>query len=230
MLNQAPGDRAALARLLGISETQQQYINNARKGSGLIWTGQSIIPFYDEFPTNTRLYALMSTNAVETMAEAVANDRMARGKQEMSEKEKADREYEEYQKRQNELYKDKDVITPVVEESKPVEPTELHDDHLINDMDDYPDDGFGPDPFAPSLSESGISKDDLLDDLVEEDDEAFPDEFDTIFGGVDSMFDESAKKPVEPPKNNEKPVVPQQKPAKPTVNKNQDALNSFFNI
>ena len=33
MLNQAPGDRANLARLLNLSETQQQYINNAKKAA-----------------------------------------------------------------------------------------------------------------------------------------------------------------------------------------------------
>ena len=108
MLNQAPGDRAALSRLLNISEQQQQYINNARKGSGLLWTGQSIIPFMDEFPTDTKLYAMMSTNATESLAQAVEADRKNKPAHEETEKEKEDREYEEWMKQQNETYKDRD--------------------------------------------------------------------------------------------------------------------------
>lgn len=84
MLNQAPGDRAALSRLLNISETQQQYINNARKGTGLIWTGSAIIPFSDEFPQNTKLYELMSTNATEAQSsrlmEEVAHEKLSRAR------------------------------------------------------------------------------------------------------------------------------------------------------
>ena len=106
MLNQAPGDRAALARLLNISESQQQYINNARKGSGLIWTGQAIIPFMDEFPTNTRLYQIMSTNATESLAQVVAAEKQGRMPKEETEQERKDREYEEYQKQQASFYQD----------------------------------------------------------------------------------------------------------------------------
>lgn len=122
MLNQAPSDRAALSRLLNISEAQQQYINNARKGSGLIWTGQSIIPFMDEFPTNTRLYQMMSTNATESLAEAVASERQSRVPREETPKEKEDREYEEYQKQQAEFYQDRPVQKETVPafESNPV--------------------------------------------------------------------------------------------------------------
>jgi hypothetical protein len=104
MLNQAPGDRAALARLLNISETQQQYINNARQGSGLIWTGRAIIPFYDDFPKNTRLYQIMSTNATEALTDTAAKERAARQSHPMTDKEREDEEYEEYQRQQEELY------------------------------------------------------------------------------------------------------------------------------
>lgn len=107
MLNQAPGDRAALARLLNISESQQQYINNARKGSGLIWTGQAIIPFMDEFPTNTRLYQIMSTNATESLAQVVAAEKQGRMPKEETEQERREREYEEYRKQQEEIYQSK---------------------------------------------------------------------------------------------------------------------------
>ena len=113
MLNQAPGDRAALARLLNISESQQQYINNARKGSGLIWTGQAIIPFMDEFPTNTRLYQIMSTNATESLAQVVAAEKQGRMPKEETEQERKDREYEEYQKQQASFYQDKPPVAPI---------------------------------------------------------------------------------------------------------------------
>lgn len=113
MLNQAPGDRAALARLLNISESQQQYINNARKGSGLIWTGQAIIPFMDEFPTNTRLYQIMSTNATESLAQVVAAEKQGRLPKEETEQERKDREYEEYQKQQASFYQDKPPVAPI---------------------------------------------------------------------------------------------------------------------
>jgi hypothetical protein len=234
MLNQAPGDRAALARLLNISETQQQYINNARKGSGLIWTGQSIIPFYDEFPTNTRLYALMSTNATENLQEMVANERMSRNRQALSEKEKADQEYLEYQKQQAEFYKD--AITPGDEETPAVGESTASNGDLMNDMDDYPDDGFGPDPFALSFSEGGFKKEDDEDDIFADDDDEMPDEFDSVFGGgVNSMFGDAAKKGATKETKSQQPAQ-QTKPQSPksdkpsTGNKNQDALNSFFNI
>lgn len=122
MLNQAPGDRAALARLLNISENQQQYINNARKGSGLIWTGQAIIPFMDEFPTNTRLYQMMSTNAAESLAQAVASEKQGRMPKEETEKEKADREYEEYQKQQASFYQDMKPSTSFTEPEPVTQP------------------------------------------------------------------------------------------------------------
>jgi hypothetical protein len=61
MLNQAPSDRIELASLLNISETQMRYITNAPAGRGLIKVGGSIVPFVNDFPTDTQLYKLMST-------------------------------------------------------------------------------------------------------------------------------------------------------------------------
>lgn len=62
MLNQAPSDRAELAGLLNISQTQMGYITNAPAGHGLIKVGGSIVPFANDFPADTQLYALMSTS------------------------------------------------------------------------------------------------------------------------------------------------------------------------
>ena len=61
MLNQAPTDRAELARLLNISDTQLSYITNAAAGHGLIKVGGAIVPFINEFPEDTALYRLMTT-------------------------------------------------------------------------------------------------------------------------------------------------------------------------
>ena len=100
MLNQAPNDRMALADMLNISETQQRYIDNAKKGSGLLWTGQAIIPFEDEFPKNTELYRMMSTDASESLAEL--QDRY-RSVVKTEDQKKEDEKYEEYQAYQKEL-------------------------------------------------------------------------------------------------------------------------------
>ena len=62
MLNQAPSDRAELAGLLNISQTQMGYITNAPAGHGLIKVGGSIVPFANDFPADTQLYTLMSTS------------------------------------------------------------------------------------------------------------------------------------------------------------------------
>lgn len=62
MLNQAPSDRIELASLLNISQTQMGYITNAPAGHGLIKVGGSIVPFVNDFPSDTQLYKLMSTS------------------------------------------------------------------------------------------------------------------------------------------------------------------------
>ena len=234
MLNQAPGDRAALSRLLNISETQQQYINNARKGSGLVWTGASIIPFYDEFPTNTRLYALMSTNATENLQEMVTNERMSRNRREMTEKEKEEQEYLDYQEQQKKEY---GAVTDFLgstnggnRNNTPASSTAPQGAPSTNNMDDYPDDGFGPDPFALPFSEGGFNANEKVDTF--DDDDEFPDEFDTIFGGgMDSMFNmpQSSTKKTNPTGSGAGNSQQTQKPSQSST-KNQDALNSFFNI
>ena len=65
MLNQAPSDRQQLADLLNISNEQMGYITNADAGCGLIKYGSSLVPFINKFPSNTRLYKLMTTKPGE---------------------------------------------------------------------------------------------------------------------------------------------------------------------
>ena len=61
LYNQAATDRAELARLLRISDTQMGYITNSAPGTGLIRMGGAIVPFINTIPRNTQLYRLMST-------------------------------------------------------------------------------------------------------------------------------------------------------------------------
>ncbi len=61
MLNQAKNDLQRLTELLHLSPQQQRYITNADAGAGLIFAGNAIIPFFDEFPKDTALYRMMST-------------------------------------------------------------------------------------------------------------------------------------------------------------------------
>lgn len=68
MLNQSPLDRQELAAMLNISPAQVSYITNSDAGQGLIYTGKSIVPFIDKFPTNTKLYKVMTTKPDEVVS------------------------------------------------------------------------------------------------------------------------------------------------------------------
>lgn len=65
MLNQAAGDRQILAKYLNISPHQLSYVTNSGEGEGLLFYGNTIIPFKDKFDKSTRLYSLMSTKPEE---------------------------------------------------------------------------------------------------------------------------------------------------------------------
>ena len=61
MLNQAQGDREILAKKLGISPQQLSYVTQSGAGEGLLFYGNTIIPFIDRFPKDTKLYSFMTT-------------------------------------------------------------------------------------------------------------------------------------------------------------------------
>ena len=65
LFNQAATDRAELAKLLHISDTQMSYITNAEAGHGLLRIGGSLVPFSNTIPKDTELYRLMSTTPGE---------------------------------------------------------------------------------------------------------------------------------------------------------------------
>ena len=62
MLNQSPEDLKILAAMLNISPAQMDYLKNSPPGSGLLRAQGTIVPFVDEFPPESYLYGLMSTN------------------------------------------------------------------------------------------------------------------------------------------------------------------------
>jgi type IV secretory pathway VirB4 component len=61
MLSQAAGDREILARQLGISTHQLSYVTHSGSGEGLLFYGDTTIPFVDRFPKNTEIYRLLTT-------------------------------------------------------------------------------------------------------------------------------------------------------------------------
>ena len=65
MLGQAAGDRAVLAKSLGISPEQLSFVTQSGPGEGLLFFGHTIIPFIDRFPVDTELYRLMTTRIEE---------------------------------------------------------------------------------------------------------------------------------------------------------------------
>ena len=69
MLNQAPGDRDILANKLKISSPQLRYVTNSNAGEGLVFFGNTIVPFVDKFPKDTILYQKMTTKPEEVKDE-----------------------------------------------------------------------------------------------------------------------------------------------------------------
>ena len=65
MLNQASGARQILAKQLNISPFQLSYVTNSNEGEGLLFYGNTIIPFKDKFDTSLKLYSLMTTKPNE---------------------------------------------------------------------------------------------------------------------------------------------------------------------
>ena len=65
MLNQAGTDRLELAKLLNISDNQLSYVTNVEAGRGLLKCGSVIVPFFDNYPKDSKLYRLMTTKPSE---------------------------------------------------------------------------------------------------------------------------------------------------------------------
>ena len=75
LLNQAPKDRQQLAEILNISKNQLSHISASEPGSGLLICGENaIIPFTNEYPTDSKLYKLMTTKLGEALTEDEINE------------------------------------------------------------------------------------------------------------------------------------------------------------
>ena len=57
-----PLDRSNVNELLQIPTSQLSFITNSQKGHGLIYTGDTILPFNNEYPRDTKLYQIMQTS------------------------------------------------------------------------------------------------------------------------------------------------------------------------
>lgn len=68
LLNQAPLDLEILAENMKISPYQQDYVDDAESGCGLIKYGKLMLPFNDKFPKDTMLYKKMTTRPEEVEA------------------------------------------------------------------------------------------------------------------------------------------------------------------
>lgn len=65
MMNQSQIDRAELSDIFGISESLQDYITDKPAGTGLLYTGSTIVPIENQFPKGNELYKIMSTKVTE---------------------------------------------------------------------------------------------------------------------------------------------------------------------
>lgn len=65
VMNQGADDRLLLQDILQLSEAQLEYITNADPGCGVIRAGSGIIPFINNFPSDTKLYSAMTTKFSE---------------------------------------------------------------------------------------------------------------------------------------------------------------------
>lgn len=70
MLNQASGDRQILAKQLNISPHQLSYVTQSGEGEGLLFYGNTILPFVDRFPKDSSLYQIMTTKLGEVASQA----------------------------------------------------------------------------------------------------------------------------------------------------------------
>ncbi len=54
-------ERDTISELLQIQQSQLDYINGSDKGHGLIYTGDTILPFNNEYPVDSEVYKIMNT-------------------------------------------------------------------------------------------------------------------------------------------------------------------------
>ena len=75
MLNQGGDDARLLAEHLDISDDEMAYIKTGEYGKGLLFAGNTKIPFVDDFPKNTLAYSVMTTKPDEALTENKLHDK-----------------------------------------------------------------------------------------------------------------------------------------------------------
>lgn len=65
MLSLPKIDRMNITELLGVSESQLQYITDNQPGHGLIYNTKTILPFENDFPKDTRIYKIINSSGRE---------------------------------------------------------------------------------------------------------------------------------------------------------------------
>ena len=67
LLNQGPEGQEILTKTLNISPQQLSYVVHSGSGEGLIIYDNVILPFVDKFPTDIKLYRIMTTKLSEVV-------------------------------------------------------------------------------------------------------------------------------------------------------------------
>jgi len=69
IFNQAPTDREELAKLLKLSPYQLSYVIDPEEGSGIMIVKNSVVPFADRFPKDSKLYKMITTKVADLFEE-----------------------------------------------------------------------------------------------------------------------------------------------------------------
>ena len=67
LLNQSPEDREILAGKLHLSKEQLAFVTDSEQGCGLLKYDSVVVPFKDNYPKNTKTYAMMTTKPDEAI-------------------------------------------------------------------------------------------------------------------------------------------------------------------
>lgn len=91
MLQQDTEELMLLSTMVDISDALVPYIKGADVGSGLLFAGNVVVPFYDKFPTDSYLYTLISTRFGEDLTEEEISEKVSALVEKSSEKNNASR-------------------------------------------------------------------------------------------------------------------------------------------
>lgn len=115
ILGQDQIDLIQLKSLLSLSDEQVRFVQTARKGSGLIRFGNTIIPYADDFPKNTICYEMWNTDPQKS--QIIKSEEFNKRKAEAKEYQRKKKESEKLAaKLYDSLQFDKERNTPIYKE------------------------------------------------------------------------------------------------------------------